>query len=94
VTRAFVHRALAARVRFGVGALERRSEEVDAVALTRVMVICGPSHQALGRRAADLLGDRGVAPLGVAVAVGGIGVLPLARVSLRDVAVVGAVEHG
>jgi len=63
VTRAFVHRAQAARVRFGVGALERLAEEVDAVGLTRVMVICGPSHQELGRRVADLLGDRVVAVL-------------------------------
>ena len=63
MTRAFVHRALAARVRFGVGALEQLAEEVDAVGLARVMVICGPSHQALGRRTADLLGDRAVAVL-------------------------------
>ncbi len=63
MTRAFVHRALAARVRFGVGALEQLAEEVDAVGLTRVMVICGPSHQELGRRVADLLGDRAVAVL-------------------------------
>ena len=63
MTRAFVHRAQAARVRFGVGALDRLAEEVDAVGLTRVMVICGPSHEELGRRVADLLGDRVVALL-------------------------------
>jgi maleylacetate reductase len=63
VTRAFVHRALAARVRFGVGALEQLADEVDAVGLTRVVVICGPSHQELGRRVADLLGERAVALL-------------------------------
>jgi maleylacetate reductase len=63
VTRAFVHRVPAARVRFGVGALEQLAEEVDAVGLTRVMVICGPSHHELGRRVADLLGDRVVALL-------------------------------
>ena len=63
MTRAFVHRAQAARVRFGVGALQQLAEEVDAVGLTRVMVICGPSHQDLGRRVADLLGDRTVALL-------------------------------
>ena len=63
MTRAFVHRALAARVRFGVGALEQLAEEVDAVGLTRAMVICGPSHRELGRRVADLLGDRVVALL-------------------------------
>ena len=63
MTRAFVHRALAARVRFGVGALEQLAEEVDALGLTRVMVICGPSNQELGRRVADLLGDRAVAVL-------------------------------
>ena len=34
VTRAFVHRAQAARVRFGVGALEQLAEEVDAVGLS------------------------------------------------------------
>jgi maleylacetate reductase len=63
VTRAFVHRAQAARVRFGVGALDRLAEEVDAVGLTRLMVICGPSHEQLGRRVAALLGDRVVAVL-------------------------------
>jgi maleylacetate reductase len=63
VSRAFVHRAQAARVRFGVGALDQLAEEVDAVGLTRVLVICGPTHQELGRRVATLLGDRVVAVL-------------------------------
>jgi maleylacetate reductase len=63
VSRAFVHRAQAARVRFGVGALDHLAEEVDAVGLARVMVICGPSHQELGRRVAAHLGARVVAVL-------------------------------
>jgi maleylacetate reductase len=63
VSRAFVHRAQAARVRFGVGTLDQLAEEVDAVGLTRVLVICGPTHQELGRRVATLLGDRVVAVL-------------------------------
>jgi maleylacetate reductase len=63
VSRTFVHRAQAARVRFGVGALDQLADEVDAVGLTRVLVICGPSHQELGRRVATLLGDRVVAVL-------------------------------
>jgi maleylacetate reductase len=63
VSRAFVHRAQAARVRFGVGVLDQLAEEVDAVGLTRVLVICGPTHQELGRRVATLLGDRVVAVL-------------------------------
>ena len=58
-----MHRAQAARVRFGVGALDQLAEEVDAVGLTRVLVICGPTHQELGRRVATLLGDRVVAVL-------------------------------
>ncbi len=63
MTRAFTHRALATRVRFGTGALAHLAAEVDAVGLARVVVICGPTHQALGRRVADLLGDRVVAVL-------------------------------
>jgi maleylacetate reductase len=63
VSRAFTHRALATRVRFGAGALSRLVDEVDAVGLSRVLVICGPSHEDLGRRVADLLGDRVVAVL-------------------------------
>ncbi len=36
---------------------------MDAVGLARVLVICGPTHEDLGRRVADLLGDRAVAVL-------------------------------
>jgi maleylacetate reductase len=63
VSRAFTHRAQATRVRFGPGALTHLADEVDDVGLARVLVICGPTHEALGRRAADLLGDRAVAVL-------------------------------
>ena len=63
MTRAFTHRAQATRVRFGPGALAQLADEVDAVGLARVVVICGPTHEDLGRRVADLLGDRAVALL-------------------------------
>ncbi len=63
MSRAFTHRALATRVRFGAGALRQLADEVDAVGLARVLVICGPTHEDLGRRVAGLLGDRVVALL-------------------------------
>ena len=63
MSRAFTHHALATRVRFGPGALADVADEVDAVGLARVLVICGPTHEDLGRRVADLLGDRAVAVL-------------------------------
>ena len=63
MTRAFTHRAQATRVRFGPGALTHLADEVDAIGLARVLVICGPTHEDLGRRVADLLGDRAVAVL-------------------------------
>jgi maleylacetate reductase len=63
VSRAFTHHAPATRVRFGAGALTHLADEVDAVGLAQVLVICGPTHEDLGRRVADLLGERAVALL-------------------------------
>jgi maleylacetate reductase len=63
VSRAFTHRAAATRVRFGAGALTHLAEEVEAIGLGRVLVVCGLTHEDLGRRVADLLGERAVALL-------------------------------
>jgi maleylacetate reductase len=62
--RAFTHTALPMRVVFGPGSLAQLPEEVAALGLTRVLVLCSPEQEATGRRVAGALGDRaaGVLP--------------------------------
>jgi maleylacetate reductase len=67
VTRAFTYTALPMRVRFGAGALAALPDDVAAVGLERVLVLCSPGHEATGRQVADLIGARAA------------GVLPVAR---------------
>jgi maleylacetate reductase len=59
----FVHQSLPTRVVFGAGVLARLPEEVAALDLSRVLVVCGPHHEDLGRRVAALLGERAVGVL-------------------------------
>jgi hypothetical protein len=45
------------RVTFGVGALRRLPDEVAALGLTRVLVLCSSEQETTGRRVADTLAD-------------------------------------
>ena len=56
--RSFTHTALPMRVVFGRGSLARLPEEVAALGLTRVLVLCSPEQAATGQLVADALGDR------------------------------------
>lgn len=56
--RAFTYDALPMRVVFGPGSLARLPEEVAALGLTRVLVLCSPEQEATGQQVAAALGDR------------------------------------
>ncbi|SDO00616.1 maleylacetate reductase [Klenkia soli] len=56
--RAFTYAALPMRVVFGPGSLARLPEEVAALGLTRVLVLCSPEQEATGHQVAAALGDR------------------------------------
>ncbi|MCU7726936.1 maleylacetate reductase [Actinoplanes sp. KI2] len=63
----FRYDALPMRVVFGAGSLSRLPDEVGAIGLERILVLCGPRQEAVGKQVAEALGDRCV------------GVLPEAR---------------
>src|SRR4051794_41937535 len=52
------------RVVFGAGSLAKLPDEVEALGLTRVLVLCSPEQADTGKQVADALGDRaaGVLP--------------------------------
>ncbi|RZU32144.1 maleylacetate reductase [Blastococcus saxobsidens] len=54
----FTYSALPMRVRFGAGSLSALPEEVAALGLTRVLVLCSPEQEDTGRLVAAALGDR------------------------------------
>jgi maleylacetate reductase len=60
----FTYQALPMRVVFGAGALAKLPDEVEALGLTRVLVLCSPEQEATGQMVAAALGDRaaGVLP--------------------------------
>jgi len=58
MTRAFTYQALPMRVTFGVGTLRRLPDEVAALGLTRVLVLCSPEQEATGELVAEAIGDR------------------------------------
>jgi maleylacetate reductase len=64
VIRPFTYQALPMRVVFGAGSLAKLPEEVAALGLTRVLVLCSPEQEITGKQVADALGDRaaGVLP--------------------------------
>jgi len=64
MTRQFTYAALPMRVAFGAGVLGRLPEEAAALGLTRMLVLCSPEQEELGKRVAVVLGDRaaGVLP--------------------------------
>ena len=62
--RPFTYQALPMRVVFGAGSLARLPDEVAALGLTRVLVLCSPEQEETGQQVAAALGERaaGVLP--------------------------------
>jgi maleylacetate reductase len=62
--RSFAYQALPMRVVFGTGSLAKLPDEVEALGLTRVLVLCSPEQEDTGRMVAAALGERaaGVLP--------------------------------
>ncbi|MCW8378724.1 maleylacetate reductase [Streptomyces justiciae] len=58
--RSFAYEALPMRVVMGPGVLTRLPEELDRAGLERVLVLCSPPQQELGKTVAQLIGDRAV----------------------------------
>ncbi len=58
MSRAFTYTALPMRVRFGAGSLAQLPDEVAALGLTRVLVLCSPEQEDAGRMVAAALGER------------------------------------
>lgn len=54
----FTYEALPMRVVFGPGSLAGLPDEVAALGLTRVLVLCSPEQEATGQRVAAALGER------------------------------------
>ena len=54
----FTYQALPMRVAFGAGALAKLPEEVAALGLTRVLVLCSPEQEDTGRQVAEALGEQ------------------------------------
>ena len=54
----FTYQALPMRVVFGAGSLAGLPDEVDALGLSRVLVLCSPEQEDTGRSVADALGER------------------------------------
>jgi maleylacetate reductase len=54
----FSYTALPMRVVFGAGSLSRLPDEVAALGLTRVLVLCSPEQEVTGKQVAAALGDR------------------------------------
>jgi maleylacetate reductase len=54
----FTYQALPMRVVFGAGSLARLPDEVTALGLTRVLVLCSPEQEETGRQVAAALGER------------------------------------
>ena len=58
MTRSFAYQALPMRVTFGAGTLRRLPDEVAALGLNRVLVLCSPGQGATGKLVANALGQR------------------------------------
>ncbi|OZF01296.1 maleylacetate reductase [Rhodococcoides fascians] len=55
----FIYDALPMRVRFGVGSLQHLSDELDALGVSKAVVITTPQQEDLGEEVNKLLGDAG-----------------------------------
>lgn len=58
MSRTFTYQALPMRVVFGAGTLAALPDEVAALGLSRVLVLCSPEQAGTGRAVAAALGDR------------------------------------
>lgn len=58
MSRSFTYQALPMRVVFGAGVLAALPDEVAALGLSRVLVLCSPEQADTGKLVADALGDR------------------------------------
>jgi maleylacetate reductase len=90
----FVYEALPMRVRFGAGALAQLPDELSALGLTRVLVLCSPEQEETGRRVARALGERSAGVLAEARMHVPVEVAARARDLARDVGADGCVAVG
>ncbi|GAA0564681.1 maleylacetate reductase [Paractinoplanes ferrugineus] len=67
MTRSFTYAALPMRVVFGADSLSSLPTEISALGFERVLVLCGPRQEALGKQIVATLGDRAVGILPEAV---------------------------
>lgn len=59
----FIYQALPMRVIFGSGSLARLLDEIEALGLSRVLVLCSPEQEDTGKLVAEALGARAAAVL-------------------------------
>lgn len=63
----FTYQALPMRVKFAPGSLASLPEELDALGLAKVLVLCSPEQEATGQMVAEVLGERSAGILAEAV---------------------------
>ncbi|CCG03398.1 maleylacetate reductase [Blastococcus saxobsidens] len=90
----FTYQALPMRVVFGAGALASLPEEVEALGLTGVLVLCSPEQEATGRAVAAALGKRAAGVLPEARMHVPVEVATRARGVARDLGADGCVAVG
>jgi maleylacetate reductase len=94
VSRAFTYTALPMRVRFGAGSLAALPDEVAALGLTRVLVLCSPEQEDTGEQVAAALGDRAAGVLAEARVHVPVEVAARARDRARELGADGCVAVG
>jgi maleylacetate reductase len=90
----FTYEALPMRVRFGAGALAALPDEVAALGLTRVLVLCSPEQEATGQQVAEALGERSAGVLAEARMHVPVEVAARARELARELGADGCVAVG
>ena len=94
MSRAFTYTALPMRVRFGAGSLAQLPDEVAALGLTRVLVLCSPEQEDAGRMVAAALGERAAGVLAEARMHVPVEVAHRARERARELGADGCVAVG
>jgi maleylacetate reductase len=94
VTRAFTYEALPMRVVFGPGSLAGLPDEVAALGLTRVLVLCSPEQEETGQLVAAAMGERSAGVLAEARMHVPIEVATRARDLARELGADGCVAVG
>jgi maleylacetate reductase len=79
----FVYEALASRVVFGAGSLQKLPEEIDRLGATRALVLCTPEQRAIGADIVVMLGARSAGVFDAAVMHVPIAVAEEARAKAR-----------